>query len=445
MEEIVTNVQKNQLIYYGKEHINGDTTTNTEDYLEKVLDTYRNNMRNLTTNSSGIKEDEDAKLLEEVLNSIKQVQSKILGDNNISDDDILDVIAQQSYGQLLTQLFTVNPNLFKGLGLVINNSNSGKTQGALNTLQGKILENFMAEFVTTVDSAYQNMSFDIMNSTNNYHNTSSKTDDINSSNLFNFAEGIMNNGINQMQNEIARQTFNLTNKGNRKRYEQAKAQGIAQDFLIENNTRNIGSRFIKTDTVGLIGEIKITATSTILERVVSALSMATFTDKNIGKRKSIHLGNTNPARVFFTVVQGNDSYYKLYRYARMLNCFYNHYPIGKHVRAPEYFYRIRQIYELTGGQQQIGIRNGILEEKMASIVTGATKAKYLVINTAAGNGIIKVIPTSKLVDLMTARMNKKWDKATPEEQKEGIITPEKALNGKISFSIGNVLKDNFDV
>ena len=445
MGEVVTNVQKNQLIYYGKEHVNGDTTTNTEDYLENILKIYRNNMRQLTTNSSGISELEDAKLLEEVLNQIKQVQSKISGNINMSDDDILDIIAQQSYAQLLIQLFTVNPNLFKGLGLVINNSNSSKTQGAINTLQGKILENFMAEFVTTVDSAYQNISFDIMNSTNNYHNTSSKTDNINSRNLFDFAEGIINNGINQMQNEIARQTFNLTNKGNRKRYEQAEAQGITQEFLIENNTKNIGSRFIKTDTVGLVGEIKITATSTILERVVSALSMATFTDKNIGKRKSIHLGNTNPARVFFTVIEGNDSYYKLYRYARMLNCFYNHYPIGKHVRAPEYFYRIRQIYELTGGQQQIGKINGILEQKMASIVSGTTKAKYLVINVATGDGKIKVIPTSQLVDLMTARMNKQWDKATPEDQEEGIITPEKALNGKISLSIGNVLNDNFNV
>ena len=445
MREVVTNVQKNQLIYYGREHINGDTTTNTEEYLEEILNTYRDNMRQLTTNSSGIKEDEDAKLLEEVLNQIKELQGKILVNTNISDDDILDIIAQQSYGQLLTQLFTINPHLFKGLGLVINNKNSGKTQGAVNILQGKILENFMAEFVTTIDSAYQNVQFDIMNSTNNYHNTGSKTDNINSRNLFDFAEGIINNGINQMQNEIARQTFNLTNKGNRKKYEQAEAQGIAQEFLIENNTKNIGSRFIKTDTVGLIGEIKITATSTILERVVSALSMATFTDKNIGKRKSIHLGNTNPARVFFTVVQGNDSYYKLYRYARMLNCFYNHYPNGKHVRAPEYFYRIRQIYELTGGQQQIGKVNGILEQKMASIVSGTTKAKYLVINVATENGKIRVIPTSQLIDLMTARMNKQWDKATPEGQKEGIITPEKALNGKISLSIGNVLNNNFNI
>ena len=216
MGEIVTNVQKNQLIYYGREHINGDTTTNTKEYLEEILNTYRDNMRQLTTNSSGIKEDEDAKLLEEVLNQIKDLQGKILVNTNISDDDILDIIAQQSYGQLLTQLFTVNPHLFKGLGLVINNKNSGKTQGAVNTLQGKILENFMAEFVTTIDSAYQNIQFDIMNSTNNYHNTSSKTDNINSRNLFDFAEGIINNGINQMQNEIARQTFNLTNKGNRK-------------------------------------------------------------------------------------------------------------------------------------------------------------------------------------------------------------------------------------
>ena len=182
MAKQLTNVQKNQLIYYkpaGRQYKNEEATPG---YLNKLLNEYRNLMRPKDTLK---KEQEDAKLLEDVLNGIKKIQS--YNSQNASDQKgISDIISDLSLAQLLEQLSQVNPNLFKGAGLITSSSDKA--------YQGKLLEDFMSEFITSIDALFTNQSFNYVNSTNNYHSSGKMLDNINTKN---FITDLGDNIINQ--------------------------------------------------------------------------------------------------------------------------------------------------------------------------------------------------------------------------------------------------------
>lgn len=444
MAKQLTNVQKNQLIYYkpaGRQYKNEEATPG---YLNKLLNEYRNLMRPKDTLK---KEQEDAKLLEEVLNGIKKIQS--YNSQNASDQKpISDIISDLSLVQLLEQLSQVNPNLFKGAGLITSSSDKA--------YQGKLLEDFMSEFITSIDALFTNQSFNYVNSTNNYHSSGKMLDNINTKN---FITDLGDNIINQTFGEVTKFTtekiFNLgslkssTMKNIGKTTEnRQKANidipGLTQQVMIEGkDSYNVGSKMIKTDNVGLDYNITITATSTLLEKVVSALSMATFTDKNYLSTQTLHLGQTNPLRVFMVVANG-DSTYKLYRYARMLNCMANHHNKSGHEQVPATFYRIRAIYELTGGKQRVGNNNSFLEDKIADIIQGANRAKYLVVNSPKADGYLRVIPTADIVDAIEYNLYFNRVQSSGDFLVSGNkMSMEQALYSDISLKFDNVIPKNF--
>lgn len=443
MAKQLTNVQKNQLIYYkpaGRQYKNEEATPG---YLNKLLNEYRNLMRPKDTLK---KEQEDAKLLEDVLNGIKKIQS--YNSQNTSDQKgISDIISDLSLAQLLEQLSQVNPNLFKGTGLITSSSDKA--------YQGKLLEDFMSEFITSIDALFTNQSFNYVNSTNNYHSSGKMLDNINTKN---FITDLGDNIINQTFGEVTKFTtekiFNLgslkssTMKNIGKTTEdRQKANidipGLTQQVMIKGkDSYNVGSKMIKIDNVGLDYNITITATSTLLEKVVSALSMATFTDKNYLSTQTLHLGQTNPLRVFMVVANG-DSTYKLYRYARMLNCMANHHSKSGHEQVPAIFYRIRAIYELTGGKQRVGNNNSFLEDKIADIIQGANRAKYLVVNSPKADGYLRVIPTADIVD--TIEYNLYFNKVQSSGDflvSGNKMSMEQALYSDISLKFDNIIPKN---
>ena len=444
MAKQLTNVQKNQLIYYkpaGRQYKNEEATP---DYLNKLLNEYRNLMRPKDTLK---KEQEDAKLLEDVLNGIKKIQS-YNSQNASGQKPISDIISDLSLAQLLEQLSQVNPNLFKGTGLITSSSDKA--------YQGKLLEDFMSEFITSIDALFTNQSFNYVNSTNNYHSSGKMLDNINTKN---FITDLGDNIINQTFGEVTKFTtekiFNLgslkssTMKNIGKTTEdRQKANidipGLTQQVMIKGkDSYNVGSKMIKTDNVGLDYNITITATSTLLEKVVSALSMATFTDKNYLSTQTLHLGQTNPLRVFMVVANG-DSTYKLYRYARMLNCMANHHSKSGHEQVPATFYRIRAIYELTGGKQRVGNNNSFLEDKIADIIQGANRAKYLVVNSPKADGYLRVIPTADIVDTIEYSLYFNRVQSSGDFLVSGNkMSMEQALYSDISLKFDNVIPKNF--
>ena len=393
------------------------------------------------------KEQEDAKLLEDVLNGIKKIQS--YNSQNASDQKgISDIISDLSLAQLLEQLSQVNPNLFKGAGLITSSSDKA--------YQGKLLEDFMSEFITSIDALFTNQSFNYVNSTNNYHSSGKMLDNINTKN---FITDLGDNIINQTFGEVTKFTtekiFNLgslkssTMKNIGKTTEdRQKANidipGLTQQVMIKGkDSYNVGSKMIKTDNVGLDYNITITATSTLLEKVVSALSMATFTDKNYLSTQTLHLGQTNPLRVFMVVANG-DSTYKLYRYARMLNCMANHHSKSGHEQVPATFYRIRAIYELTGGKQRVGNNNSFLEDKIADIIQGANRAKYLVVNSPKADGYLRVIPTADIVDTIEYNLYFNRVQSSGDFLVSGNkMSMEQALYSDISLKFDNIITKNF--
>ena len=220
--------------------------------------------------------------------------------------------------------------------------------------------------------------------------------------------------------------------------------GLTQQVMIKGkDSYNVGSKMIKTDNVGLDYNITITATSTLLEKVVSALSMATFTDKNYLSTQTLHLGQTNPLRVFMVVANG-DSTYKLYRYARMLNCMANHHSKSGHEQVPATFYRIRAIYELTGGKQRVGNNNSFLEDKIADIIQGANRAKYLVVNSPKADGYLRVIPTADIVDTIEYNLYFNRVQSSGDFLVSGNkMSMEQALYSDISLKFDNIITKNF--
>ena len=180
----LTNIQKNQLIYYkpkGRQYKNEEITPK---YLDNLLSSYRELMR---PNKTLEKETNDAKLLEQVLNGIKQYQNNQVDSKNYSLEDI---VADAALNNLLLNLKEVNPHLFEGAGLITSSTDK--------VAQGAMLEDFMNEFITTVNAAFQGINFD---SGDMIYRTGGMLDAINNKNL-----------IQDIGNDVMQQTIDKFNK-----------------------------------------------------------------------------------------------------------------------------------------------------------------------------------------------------------------------------------------
>ena len=423
----LTNAQKNQLIYYklkGRQYKNEEITPK---YLDNLLSSYRELMR---PNKTLEKETNDAKLLEQVLNGIKQYQNNYVDSKNYSLEDI---VADAALNNLLLNLKEVNPHLFEGAGLITSSTDK--------VAQGAMLEDFMNEFITTVNAAFQGINFD---SGDMIYRTGGMLDAINNKNLIqDIGNDVMQQTIdkfNKVINTAAFKSGKIIDKGGDSTTSRQKYIRKGTFAKVDVTTNQIDSKAIKVDNAGLNYEINITAQATMLEKVVSALSQATFTDKNYLSTKELHLGHTNPVRVFMTVADG-DSSYKLYRYARMLNCMANHH--GTH-NSPELFYRIRAIYELTGGKQKVeqSYLKSSSESMLGDLITGAGRAKYLVVNNPQAGGFLKVIPTAELVKDIEYNLYYNQKLTSGEflnSAKTGSMSMEQSLYSDISLKFSRIL------
>ena len=143
----LTNAQKNQLVYYKQKGVSYKNEVNTPTYLNSLLETYRAAAR--PNDMIANKEVQDAKLLEEVLNGIKQIQNNYNKKMSFTTESLVKIVQDQALAELFNQLYMVNPNLFTNGGLVKKGTNSSE--------RGALLENFMNEFITTIDYAFQNI------------------------------------------------------------------------------------------------------------------------------------------------------------------------------------------------------------------------------------------------------------------------------------------------
>lgn len=422
----LTNAQKNQLIYYkpkGRQYKNEEITPV---YLTNLLNTYRALMQPDKTLE---KETGDAALLEQVLNGIKQYQNNQVDSKNYSLEDI---VADAALNNLLLNLKEVNPHLFEGAGLITSDTNKAA--------QGAMLEDFMNEFIATIDAAFQGIDF---NSGNMIYRTGGMLDAINNKNLIqDIGNDVMQQTVdkfNKVMNIAAFKSGKIMKEGGSTTSSKQKYTREGSFAKVDVTSNQIDSKAIKVDNAGLNYEINITAQATMLEKVVNALSQATFTDKNYLSTKELHLGHTNPVRVFMTVADG-DSSYKLYRYARMLNCMANHH--GYH-NSPELFYRIRAIYELTGGKQRV--EQSYLsssQSALGDLITGVGRAKYLVVNNPQAGGFLKVIPTAELVKDIEYNLyyNQKLSSGDfLNSSKTGSMSMEQSLYSDISLKFSRIL------
>ena len=125
----------------------------------------------------------------------------------------------------------------------------------------------------------------------------------------------------------------------------------------------------------------------------------------------------------------------------MLNCMANHH--GTH-NSPELFYRIRAIYELTGGKQKVeqSYLKSNSESMLGDLITGAGRAKYLVVNNPQAGGFLKVIPTAELVKDIEYNLYYNQKLTSGEflnSAKTGSMSMEQSLYSDISLKFSRIL------
>lgn len=164
----------------------------------------------------------------------------------------------------------------------------------------------------------------------------------------------------------------------------------------------------KVDVVGLSGDLVLDTKTAIEQDLLEILRGTTFTLKNYVSTNDIHLGQTNPFRVFSTAAQdyGDDP---VGRFSRMYNCFKGH-SGNTHTMAPVYFYRIRAIYELTGSK--MSYTNDALNE-----ILSGQYVEFLVWNNPIGD--IRVISTARIIKSVFESA----DYAMPDNWQDALYGP----------------------
>lgn len=435
----LTNAQKNQLVYFKQKGVSYKNEVNTPTYLSQLLDIYRKTAR--PNDMITTKEVQDAKLLEKVLNGIKKIQNNYTKNMNFSSSSLLEIVEDQALADLFMQLYEVNPHLFTGGGLVKSGANVSE--------RGTLLEEYLNEFIMAVDQAYQGDE-NFIGPLPQSHRSGQLLDNVNMNSLItNIGDNVIDREIKSKVNQISRAAYTFSqekmNSGNTTKKRQVNnLDGISLFSEIKENGRigNIQSKQIKADNVGLAYSISVSANASVLERVVSALSMATFSAKNYLSSKFLGLGHTNPFRIFFTVADG-DTTYKLYRYARMLNCMARHSNLAGHQDVPKMFFRIKAIYELTGAKQTVGKTKNKAQDYMARIIGDVQRVKFLVVNNPKKEGFLKVLSTAKLAEdiEMSLYFNKEQGSSSILEDTKRRMSMEQALYGPISMNFSKIFEN----
>lgn len=367
-----------------------------------------------------------AKVLENFLNGIKYLQThkNENGDPTIEgySNYILNEVELASFKELMTELVKINPSLGKWKYFAWDenkNSGIGIQKGLDRAVQSLLNALHNTEFQEKFDV---NVSKGLKATRQDYRNNNSKASSI-------------------LQMQVSMPDLDLTDFGEAIGREYIQNQ-IYPKFA-QNITKNVTRNGITTQSsvngivsnVGLSANITYTSNSTILNDIITALTEATFTTTyqpfNL-KNLSFELYGVNPYLVFMTVAPGA-TYIRSGRYYRMINCFNRHGGgVPDHSEAPAYFYRIQQIYALTGYSNQRMIRDQVFNKIMGNSMF---QAKYIVVNETGdySGDQIRVYNTSEIISdylnniqttLTISRNYRSWEKN---------ITPEKALSGNIKI------------
>lgn len=346
---------------------------NTEDFLKKSYEfTKRSMSQKLRARDTSEKQ---AKKLEEFFQSI---QNRQLGNpiENIQMSELLDALEQ------------INPQLFNSMKYLFTTPDN---YGDSNDAHGKYFEGVIAEAVATAENYFAG------NKTMTISGSSKKAGTA-SVNLIDLAKNLDEDTKNLM-NDIYQKT----------------AQEMKKDSEAASST--IKGVSGKADIIGIQQNYTIQKTSHLEldEEIYDALLNATFTAKNYMSNTQIELGSTNPFRVFMTMIPLGGATSKIQRYYRMLACKQKHFP-DKHPDAPKYFYRLRAIYELTGGKSNY--TNTVLNK-----LIGGNYTKFLVLNL---QGYIRVIPTQSVIKELIDNID--------DDQFNKDIDWQKALYGRIRIN-----------
>ena len=345
---------------------------NTQDFLKKSYD-YTKRSMSQKLHARGTQE-KQAKKLEEFFRSIQNRQQG-------------NVIQDAQMAELLDSLEKINPDLFSSMNFLFNIPKNLDN----NDSRGKYFENVVAEAVATAENYFAgNRSMTIT--------SASKKAGTGQVNVIDLSKNI-DDDMKNLMGDI---------------YKKAGDQ-IKKD--VQNSISTMRGVSGKTDIIGIQQTYTLQQTShyQIDEDLYDALLNATFTAKNYMSNTQIELGSTNPFRVFMTMIPLGGASSKIQRYYRMLACKQRHYP-KEHPDAPKYFYRLRAIYELTGG------KSNYVDTALNKLI-GGNYTKFLVLNL---NGTIKVIPTITVVKELIDNID--------DDYFNGDISWEKALYGRIRIN-----------
>ena len=361
----------------------------TDVYLQDVYKKTKNSLKNRSKkdNVSWTK----AKKLEAFLNLIKSTQKQVQGTGSIQFSEFWSKAEQIS---LIKELNATNPDLFKNSELLFLMGYDHQTQhmakGVTSEKLGEYLEHGINRLIKTFQANITNKDYKSLSD-------------------FRVGAGQRQFNMDHLIQRFGRETLaELFNETSDAMFTKGYKETSGHSF----QTKVWG----KIDNTGLRAELHLEGLTGIKADIAECLRNATFTAKNYISSNDIKLGQTNPFRVFLTIPGFKQD---IQRWHRMINCFKSH--ENTHSEAPEYFYRIRLIYELTGfgGYYSVDTQN-----EFGKILSGQTYAQYLIFNTHKGAGQIKVVPTKDLINLANVldKEEKTIQNKTWEEAMYGVIT-----------------------
>lgn len=333
----------------------------TQTYLAGV---HKSMIARLKQNSNLTKEKNDAKKLESFLNLLKAKQLSVLKETSINENAFSPFWDKMDQISLLNELEAINPELIYGLNFINSGSSSYGLGAELEIGMARLVKSFeaMAQGIKSSDKEYEKLTA----------GTGSRQVSINTS---------LEQMVNDIEKEELQRLYRLT--------AQELGEYNQKDVQLSNRISMHHTVSGKIDTVGLSANLIISSEcSSMGKDIIEILKGASFTEKNYISTNDLHLGQTNPVRVFATVNAGEPHLGT--RYFRMRQCFIS--DQSEHPESPKYFYRIRAIYELTG----VGMKYKYDESSLYDRLTEAGYAKYLVWNNPFGG--IRVIPTRQIVN-----------------------------------------------
>lgn len=306
--------------------------------------------------------EKEAKYLEDFLNLVKSAQ-KLNGNFSSGNLNYSKFWKKSEQLALLQELQTINSSIFSE-GLMLQQEYNSSFE------LGSYLEHDLARIFKSFEASVTN--------SQNYKKTQ-KTYNVGKRRT---QMPDLLNEVDEVIKEEFRQVYTSASKG-LKEYKN-------QSVDLDNYVSTLNSVQGKIDIAGLKANLKLsTNLNDMKKQLVSTLMNASISAKNYISTNDIHLGQTNPFRVFNTAAYAVGESGSPQKYYRMVNCLQSH-NADIHTQSSHYFYRIRAIYELTGAKMKY-----VNQDNLGKWLTGKY-VKFLIINNPWGK--VKVISTARIVN-----------------------------------------------